>query len=122
MVLPELILGGMAELPADVVNIIEDLADWARRYRGKLDYKEVEKFKADVINAPGRWLLERVTISAFRGECSNAGLCGADTDKLVDLLRKAQEGKRQVVPRIVVRAPAWGRAPTQPPSAPNGAR
>jgi hypothetical protein len=43
---------------------------------------------------PGRWLRDRVPVPAFRSKCVDAGLSAADTEKLVDFLRKAQSGRR----------------------------
>jgi hypothetical protein len=87
-------------LPDDVNKIIKYLAMSAQGYGGKLKWNEVHKFKGDLMNAGGRWRVDRVPIDAFREKCIDVGLSAADADDLVDMLTKAQAGRRLV--------PKWG--------------
>jgi hypothetical protein len=89
-----------AELPEDVNTIIKYLADSAAIYGGKVKWNEVHKFKGDLMNARGRWRRDRVPLGAFREKCLDAGLSAADTDEMVDMLTRAQNGRRLV--------PKWG--------------
>lgn len=86
-----------AKLPPDIIKIIVWLADYARRYGGKLKFNEVDRFKSDLMLRPDRWLPDRVSLAAFRDGCIDAGLSPADTAKLVDFLRRRQSGRRLVV-------------------------
>jgi hypothetical protein len=89
-----------AELPEDVNKIIKYLADSATIYGGKVKWNEVHKFKGDLMNARRRWRPDRVPIGSFREECLAAGLSAADTDVMVEMLTRAQNGRRLV--------PKWG--------------
>jgi hypothetical protein len=91
---------GSGKLPQDVNEIIEYLAKSAAIYGGKLKWNEVHKLKGDLMNARGRWRGDRVSIDAFRSKCIDVGLSTADTDEMVDLLTRAQNGRRLV--------PKWG--------------
>jgi hypothetical protein len=83
-----------AELPDDVNKIIKYLADSAAIYGGKVKWNEFHKLKGDLMNARGRWHPERVSVAAFKEHCLAAGLSAADTDDLVDMLTRAQAGRR----------------------------
>jgi len=91
-----------SELPDDVSQIVDYLAMAAQGYGGKLKWNEVHKVKGDLMNARRRWRPERVSVIAFKAKCLAVGLSSADTDELVDMLTRAQAGRRLV--------PKWGYA------------
>jgi hypothetical protein len=82
------------ELPRDIKQIIDYLWDHARIQRGELPPYEKDKLKGNLMAEPGRWRSGRVSVAAFRSRCLDVGFSTGDTDLMVDLLRKAQSGRR----------------------------
>jgi hypothetical protein len=99
-----------AELPHYANQAIEFLAYQARAYSGKLQRREIYRFKAALIKFPQRWTRDRVPLRAFERKCLEAGLSSADTRELVALLRRAHKGDRMRVTSRFDRA-----APVDPP-------
>jgi hypothetical protein len=86
-----------AELPHYANQAIEYLAFKSRGYHGKLQGREVQRFKAALIKSPERWTRDRVPLRAFERRYLDAELSPADTSELVDLLRRAHKGDRMRV-------------------------
>jgi hypothetical protein len=89
---------------------IEFLAYKARAYGGKLERREIYRFKAALIKFPERWTRDRVPLRAFERGCLEAGLLPADVTELATLLRRAHNGDRMRVTSRFDRA-----APVDPP-------
>lgn len=82
-----------SELPRDIQAVIAWLVEQAKGYKSivdgtpRLQSREVEGFKSDLMLRTSRWLPDRVPPAAFSAECISAGLPPNDTAKLVDPLR-----------------------------------
>jgi hypothetical protein len=86
------------ELSGELNHIVEFLAYKARSYGGgRLERREIQRFKSDLIEMPQRWTVARAPARAFERQCLEAGLTAADTDALTALLRRAQRGDRMCV-------------------------
>ena len=81
-------------LPPGISEILEYLAQMARGYDNHLKWNEVAKLKADLMNVPGRW--RGVSVSEIADSCRTLGMREEDAATVVDLVRKAQEGRRLV--------------------------
>jgi hypothetical protein len=81
-------------LPPGISEILEYLAQMARGYDNQLKWNEVAKLKADLMNVPGRW--RGVSVSEIADSCRTLGMREEDAAMVVDLVRKAQEGRRLV--------------------------
>lgn len=88
-----------SDLPSDIETIIAWLVKQANAYKRiadgtpRLQWREVEGFKSDLMLNPERWQRDRVPLSAFSAECISAGLTSKDTALLVDPLRRRQSGR-----------------------------
>jgi hypothetical protein len=85
------------ELPHYANQAIEFLAYKGRAYGGKLEPREIQRFKAALIKSPQRWTRDRVPLRAFERKCLEAKLSPPDTSELVGLLRRAHKGDRMRV-------------------------
>jgi hypothetical protein len=85
------------KLPYELNQIVDFLAYKARGYGGKLEPRELHRFKSDLIEVPQRWTVAQASARSFERQCLGAGLSSADTDALVALLRRAQRGERMRV-------------------------
>lgn len=81
-------------LPPSVARIAESLARWAKGYGNHLKWNEKAKFKADLMNARGRW--DAVKPEVFAAKLGQEGMRGEDIIELVDWLKKAKAGRRLV--------------------------
>jgi hypothetical protein len=81
-------------LPDSISEILQYLAQMARGYDNHLKWNEVAKLKADLMNARARWL--GVPVSGIADRCRTLGMRGEDVAVVVDLVKKAQEGRRLV--------------------------
>lgn len=83
------------QLPLDILAVIDHLADMASRSTGKrLDALESDGFKSELMLRTSRWSRDRVRPAVFGAACIAAGLRPQDAAKLVDCLRKRQDGRR----------------------------
>ena len=82
------------DLPRGISEILEYLAQMARGYDNHLKWNEVAKLKADLMNVPDRW--RGVSVSEIADSCRTLEMRGEDAATVVDLARKAQEGRRLV--------------------------
>lgn len=96
------------DLPPDVADIAEHLAEWARGYNNHLKWNEQSKFKADLMNARPRW--RGVSPSSFAAKLKNEGMREEDVRELVDWLTRAQAGRR-LVPHNSYRSFAFNPPP-----------
>jgi hypothetical protein len=88
-----------SELPDDINQIIEHLAQCARGYNNRLRWNAVAKLKSDMVEVRERWTKDRTSVDAVRAKCFDAGMTAEDTTTIVDALRKRQAGKRLVPER-----------------------
>lgn len=88
-----------AELPDDVAKIIEFLAMMAKGYDNRLKWNEEARLKADLMHSKRRWRPDRVSVAAVREKCVSEGMTSEDTTLIVDLIQKAQAGRRLVPQR-----------------------
>ncbi len=86
-------------LPADVAQIIEHVAAWAAGYDTGLKWNEEAKLKADMMNVRHRWSRRRVDLRALRAKCLAEGLSEEETARIVDWVKRTQEGRRLVPQR-----------------------
>jgi hypothetical protein len=92
-----LIAWSQPNYPTTRNQAIEFLAYKARAYRGKLEPREKQRFKAALIKSPQRWTRDQVPLRAFERKCLEAELSPPDTSDLVGLLRRAHKGDRMRV-------------------------
>lgn len=85
-------------LPSSVADVAQVLARWAKGYNNHLQWHEKQMFKADLMNARPRW--HGVSPSAFAAKLRQEGMRAEDIAELMELLRKAQAGRRLVPHRI----------------------
>jgi hypothetical protein len=83
-----------ADLPPDIAQILDYLAQNARGYDNHLKWNEVAKLKADLMNARSRW--RGVPVSAIAEECRRLGMRDEDVAEITSLVTKAQAGRRLV--------------------------
>jgi hypothetical protein len=83
-----------ANLPQDIAQILDYLAQYAKGYDNHLKWNEVAKLKADLMNARSRW--RGVSVSAIAEECRRLGMRAEDVDEITTLVTKAQAGRRLV--------------------------
>jgi hypothetical protein len=88
-----------AELPDDVNQIVEYLAQWAKGYNNRLKWNEEAKLKSDMMEVPERWAPDRAPVDAVKAARLQAGMTEQDTATIVAFLRKVQAGKRLVPQR-----------------------
>lgn len=79
-------------LPEGIAAILEHLAGMARGYNNHLKWNEVAKLKADLMNTPARW--RAVPVARVRERCLDLGMRAEDVDEIVDLVTRAQAGRR----------------------------
>ncbi|MFG2545700.1 hypothetical protein ACGFOM_25005 [Streptomyces sp. NPDC048594] len=89
------------QLPADVDEIMDYIGE-AAKLSGYLKWNEEAKLKADMMNVRHRWV-SRVSEEALRKKCRAVDLTDAETAKILECLRKIQDG-RQLVPHKMYRA------------------
>ena len=99
------------KLPQELNQIVDFLAYKARGYGGKLQLRELQRFKSDLIEVPQRWTVAHASARSFERQCLAAGLSPADTDDLVTLLRRAQRGERMRVTSRFDRGHRYDLAP-----------
>jgi hypothetical protein len=83
-------------LPADIEQILDAVAQWARGDGNRLKRNEVAKLKGDMTNVKQRWTVSRAPVALVEARCLQLGMTESDTATVVDLLRKRQAGKRLV--------------------------
>lgn len=86
-------------LPADLELILDYIATMARGYTSGLKWNEEAKLKSDMMLVPERWTPQRAPIDLVRARCVELGMSYKDAGTVVDLLAKAQAGKRLVPQR-----------------------
>ena len=84
-------------LPQHVNKILEYLAMTAQGYGNHLKWNEEAKLKADLMNVKSRW--RGVSVSAVRDRCRALGMREEDITLIVDLVTRAQAGRRLVPQR-----------------------
>ena len=82
------------DLPSGISEILEYLAMKARGYDNHLKWNEVDKLKADLMNAPSRW--RGVAVSQVADRCRALGMRTEDVATMTDLITRAQAGRRLV--------------------------
>ncbi len=83
-----------AELSNGISDILAFLAEKAKGYNNHLKWNEVDRLKADLMNARQRWI--GVPLDKIRAEMTALGMRMEDVDKCVDVISKAQAGRRLV--------------------------
>lgn len=83
----------MGDLPRDVESIFEYLQVRIEGY-GYLKWNEEAMMKADMMNVRHRWI--GVNRQAFARRCRDVGMTPKETAKMVDYLKRTQEGRRLV--------------------------
>jgi hypothetical protein len=81
-------------LPADIVEILDYLAETAKGYGGSMKWNEEAKLKADLMNSRSRWNADRVAVRAVKSQCLDLGLSVDDTGNIVEWISKAHAGRR----------------------------
>lgn len=81
-------------LPPSVADFVVFLARMARGYDNKLKWNEQDKFKAELMNVPERWM--HVDAAAFYAKTKSEGMREEDSLMLLDWLKKRQAGRRLV--------------------------
>lgn len=87
-------------LPNGADTVLDHLARSAAGYGNRLQWREKEKFKADLMNCRARWA--NVSAEHVRARALNAGMRAEDADLIADLVRKRSEGRR-LVPKTTYR-------------------
>jgi hypothetical protein len=82
------------DLPDGIREILEYLAQMARGYDNHLKWNEVDKLKADLMNARVRW--REITVSQVAARCRALGMRAEDIVTITDLITRAQAGRRLV--------------------------
>ena len=100
-----------ADLPNGIPEILEYLATMARGYDNHLKWNEVAELKADLMNVRHRWA--GVSVDSIRARCLDLGLRTEDVREIVELVAKAQAGRR-LVPQATYRNFRF-RQPVDPP-------
>ena len=88
------------DLPNGIPEILQYLAQMARGYDNRLKWNEVAKLKADLMNVRARWL--QVSVTDIADRCRALGMRDEDVAEIVDLVKRAQEG-RWLVPQRTYR-------------------
>ncbi len=83
-----------SQLPVDVEEIMDYIGE-AAKMSGYLKWNEEAKLKADMMNVRHRWV-SRVSEEALRRKCRAVDLTDEETTKILEYLRKTQEGRRLV--------------------------
>jgi hypothetical protein len=86
-------------LPADLEQILEYIANMAKGYTSGLKWNEVAKLKSDMMKVRHRWSPDRAPVEVVRARCLELGMSLKDAATVVDLLQKAQAGRRLVPQR-----------------------
>jgi hypothetical protein len=82
------------DLPNDIAEILQYLAQSARAYDNRLKWNEVAKLKADLMNVRARWL--GAPVNEIADYCRTLGMRAEDVTEVVALVKKAQDGHRLV--------------------------
>jgi hypothetical protein len=82
------------ELPNGIADILAHLARMAAGYNNHLKWNEVAQLKADLMNVRGRWL--GVAIADVDEHCRSLGMREEDVTQIVNLVQKAQAGRKLV--------------------------
>lgn len=82
------------DLPNGIPEILEYLAVMAKGYNNHLKWNEVDKLKADLMNARARW--HGVSVLQVTDRCRALGMRAEDVATIADLITRAQEGRRLV--------------------------
>lgn len=94
------------DLPSDISEILQYLAQMARGYGNRLKWNEVAKLKADLMNAPSRW--QGVSVSEIADYCRTLGMHQEDVAEIASLIERAQQGHR-LVPQRTYRSFRFGQ-------------
>jgi hypothetical protein len=89
-----------ADLPNGIAEILEYLATRASGYDNHQKWNEVAQLKADLMNVRQRWI--GVSVDSIRARCLELGLRTEDVREIVELVAKAQAGRR-LVPQATYR-------------------
>ena len=81
-------------LPEDISRVLEHLATMAAGYGNSMKWNEEAKLKSDLMKNRQAWM--DIPIGAIRQKCSDLGMALADTNTIIELVEKAQAGKRLV--------------------------
>jgi hypothetical protein len=84
-------------LPNGIPEILQYLAQRARGYDNHLQWNEVAKLKADLMNARARWV--GVPVSRVANYCRTLGMRAEDVTEIAALVKEAQDGHRLVPPK-----------------------
>ena len=121
---------GAPQLPPDILAVIDHLVERANAYKSivtgepRLQIREIQAFKSELMERTSRWHHDRVTPAAFSAECIAKGLPPENAATLAGHLRSRQAGKgfRPEVPHVKVSAKwvagasrmvsAWGACAT----------
>ncbi|WP_445161426.1 hypothetical protein ACTXG5_25470 [Mycobacterium sp. Dal123C01] len=88
-----------AQLPPDILAVIDHLVERASAYRSivtgepRLQIREIQAFKSELMERTSRWHHDRVTPAAFSAECIAKGLRPENAATLAGHLRSRQAGK-----------------------------
>lgn len=82
------------DLPNGIPEILAHLAQMAAGYNNHLEWNEVAMLKADLINVRRRWL--GVPVGDVAARCRSLGMREEDITQIVELVKKAQSGRRLV--------------------------
>ena len=84
-------------LPDDIVKILDFLAAMARGYDNHLKWNEEAMLKSDLMRNRRYWV--GFPTSAVRVKCVELGMREEDVSLIVDLVGRAQQGRRLVPQR-----------------------
>ncbi|EYR63266.1 hypothetical protein N866_01765 [Actinotalea ferrariae CF5-4] len=84
-------------LPKDIVEVLEYLAGMARGYDNHLKWNEEAKLKADLMHNRRYW--RGLSLAAIRAKCRQLGMRSEDVALILDLIDRAQQGRRLVAQR-----------------------
>ncbi|MCF6746556.1 hypothetical protein E9529_20210 [Blastococcus sp. KM273128] len=82
------------DLPNGIPEILSHLAQMAAGYNNHLKWNEVAMLKADLMNVRRRWL--GVPVGDIAARCRSLGMREEDVAQIVELVKKAQSGRRLV--------------------------
>ncbi len=92
------------DLPHGIPETLEYLARTARGHDNHLKGSEVAQLKADLMNAPIRWL--EVSVSEIADHCRTLGMRDEDVATVVELVKRAQRLPLPVPGEITLSAPS----------------
>lgn len=84
-------------MPNGIPEILAYLAQTAAGYNNHLKWNEVAKLKADLMNARRRWV--GVAVADIAARCRSLGMREEDVAQIIDLVKRAQSGRRLVPQR-----------------------